>query len=198
MARIWEVRKGYSGTPVQTSTGIYGLKGLERKWTPRVGYQFTSEKYPTGVPRTIGRFTVGVPPSAAATARALSSSIPSSRAAAMLISRGTPAITAGNIIRDPKRVKSILEGGSGLLSTPAAQSSTSGFVPLPSASVSPATLGGGAIAPVDIGGMGGLTGITTGMASVGSGILNTVKQYIPLIVIGGIAILGIKMLMGRR
>ena len=78
----------------------------------------------------------------------------------------------------------------------AATPSGSGFVPLPSGSVS--TLGGGAIAPVDVGGMGGLTGITTGMASVGGTILNTVKQYIPLIVIGGIAILGIKMLMGRK
>ena len=92
----------------------------------------------------------------------------------------------------------IVEGGTRLVpgGVATASASGSGFVPLPSASVS--TLGGGAIAPVDIGGMGGISGITTGMASVGSDIVNTVKPFIPLIVIGGIAILGIKMLMGRK
>ena len=87
----------------------------------------------------------------------------------------------------------IVEGGARLI--PGGGSRSSGFVPLPSASAAP--LGGGAIAPTPTKGLGGITGITTGMTSIGSGIIDTVKQYIPLIVIGGIAILGIKMLMGK-
>jgi len=66
---------------------------------------------------------------------------------------------------------------------------TSGFVPLPSA----ATLGGGARAPTGL----GLSGVSNGISGVGGDIIGTVKQYIPLIVIGGIAILAVKMLIGK-
>jgi len=195
MARTYIPRKGYVGTvehtPHELATGIYGLKGLERTWTPRKGYGFISEKYPTGVPRTLGRFTVGVPPSAASTARAATGRYGEhAQVAARLIQSGVPAITAGNIIRDPENVRKLMGGGSNLVASSAAPRS-SGFVPLPSAS--PATLGGGAIAPAGL----GLSDVSSGISGIGGDIIGTVKQYIPLIVIGGIAILGIKMLMGK-
>ena len=200
MTRTYIPRRGYVGTVEHTehelATGIYGLKELKRTWEPRKGYQFTSERYPEGIPRTLGRFTVGVPPSTASTARALTgASGRYAQTAARLIQSGVPAITAGSIIRDPRNVPK-MNGGGNLLS-PTVTSRSSGFVPLPSTSPSAATLGGGAIAPVSVGRLGGITGVTTGMATVGGSIMDTVKQYIPLIVIGGIAIIGIKMLMGK-
>jgi len=195
MARTYIPRKGYVGTvehtPHELATGIYGLKGLERTWTPRKGYGFTSEKYPTGVPRTLGRFTVGRVPTAWSTTRAATGMYGEhAQVAARLIQSGVPAITAGNIIRDPENVRKLMGKGSTSLS-PGASPRSSGFVPLPS--TSPATLGGGAIAPSGL----GLSGVSDGISCVGNDIIGTVKQYIPLIVIGGIAILGIKMLMGK-
>ena len=182
MARIYEPRKGYSGTPIQTSTGVYGLAGLERVWEPRKGYVFKSEKYPGGVPRTIGRFTVGPRPSAASTARALSSGVPSSRAAAMLITSGVPPITAGQMIYDPKIVEDVL-GTGGL-----ARGITGGGRGVGAAA------GVGVPAPGQVAaGLDG--GISSSLSAMSSGVMNTAASYIPIAIKLILLAIGVKVVL---
>lgn len=197
MARVWVPRKGYVGeiemTPHEAATGVYGLAELTREWVPRKGYVFKSEKYPEGVPGYIGRAYVGVPPSAASTARALTGEFGShAQAAAMLISSGVPAITAGNAIRDPKRVKEILSGklasGSGGYT---ASGSTAFGGNLSGGRVGGLSGGGGAMS----GGTGGGSALDTTISNLGGGITGTITSYLPLAIKVVVAVIVIKIVL---
>lgn len=194
MARVWVPRKGYVGeiemTPHEAATGVYGLEGLTREWVPREGYVFKSDKYPGGVPGYIGRAYVGVPPSAASTARALTGEFGShAQAAAMLISSGVPAITAGNAIRDPKRVKEILGGKAASRSVGDTASGSSAFGGnLFGGRISGSSGGGGAMS----GGTGGGSALDTTISELGGGITNTITSYLPLAIKVVVAIVVVK------
>jgi hypothetical protein len=177
------------GREHELATGIYGLKDLERIWIPRKGYTFVSEKYPKGVPRTMGRFTVGVPPSAASTARALTGDLgPHARAAALLITSGVPAITAGNVIRDPSAVNAILAGAS----TAPSSYGTAGT----GLAAGGTALGRGAPSVGSVpGGELGLGGIGTDITATGKGIMDTITQYLPLAVKVVVAVIVIKIVL---
>lgn len=181
----------------ELATGIYGLEDLKRIWIPKKGYTFVSGKYPEGVPRTMGRFSVGVPPSAASTARALTGDLgPHARAAAMLITSGVPAIAAGQAIRDPYTVEAVLTGVSSVTRSQGAAGTglAAGGTALGRGGPSV----GSVVAASDL----GLGNIGGDITSTGKGIIDIIMQYIPLAIKIVVAVIVIKivlsLLRGRR
>jgi hypothetical protein len=180
----------------EKATGIYGLEELKRLWIPGKGYTFTSKKYPEGVPRTMGRLTVGRPPSAASTARALTGEFGRhAQAAALMISSGIPAITAGSAIRDPSKVDEILR------LIPSVSSSYGGASSGLAAGGTALARGGPAVGSVPAGGLslgdGGLPlgGVTTSLGGIGKSITDTGMQLLPLAIKVVIAVIVIKIVL---
>ena len=192
------------------SNNMYALEGYKRVYQPGKGYVDVSKAYPKGVPRTMGRASGG----AVLLARI-------ARDPTGYGSRFSPAEVAyATEINDPRNTP--LGHGIGTSSfrfpgiipaafttgttaeraalsaayearvtgTTASQSAATGLA----AGGTALAHGGPAVGTVPGGGL-DLSGIGGSLTSTGAGVINMVKQYIPLAIQIGVALIGIKMLL---